>query len=266
MKIIVFIRQIVNPQVKLQGVDYFDTSRISEDDLIINPFDKNALEGALKLKDSESAEVTAICVGGIKPSKAVREAIAMGCNDALEVVDDNYYLEDPMILAKIYAKIVEKTGDVDLIFTGCEEQSSSSYAVPAMLAELLDIPSVLYAEEIEKTDNGFRISHVLEGGRKIVEMPMRGLISCTDSQYFVPRYTSMRGILTSKRAQIPQWSNEDLKLDEAAVSENAASLTVSSFSNIVIEKDSYILKEEEPEEMVDKLLVKLKEDNIKLGV
>jgi electron transfer flavoprotein beta subunit len=259
MKIIVFIRQIVNPQVKLQGVDYFDTSRISEDDLIINPFDKNALEGALKLKDSESAEVTAICVGGIKPSKAVREAIAMGCNDALEVVDDNYYLEDPMILAKIYAKIVEKTGDVDLIFTGCEEQSSSSYAVPAMLAELLDIP-------IEKTDNGFRISHVLEGGRKIVEMPMRGLISCTDSQYFVPRYTSMRGILTSKRAQIPQWSNEDLKLDEAAVSENAASLTVSSFSNIVIEKDSYILKEEEPEEMVDKLLVKLKEDNIKLGV
>ncbi|MBA7552471.1 hypothetical protein ES705_45032 [subsurface metagenome] len=70
MKIIVFIRQIVNPQVKLQGVDYFDTSRISEDDLIINPFDKNALEGALKLKDSESAEVTAICVGGYKTFKS----------------------------------------------------------------------------------------------------------------------------------------------------------------------------------------------------
>ena len=75
MKIVVFIQQIVSTQVKLQGVDYFDASRVSDDDLVINPTGKNANEGALKLKDSQGAEVTAVCVRGIKPNKALKEAI-----------------------------------------------------------------------------------------------------------------------------------------------------------------------------------------------
>ena len=72
MKIIVFIDQIVNTQVKLQGVDYFDSSKVNEDDLVINPNSKNAIEGALKLQDSIGAEVTAVCVKGLKPNTRYR--------------------------------------------------------------------------------------------------------------------------------------------------------------------------------------------------
>ncbi|MHA2358414.1 MAG: electron transfer flavoprotein subunit beta/FixA family protein [Candidatus Heimdallarchaeaceae archaeon] len=266
MKIVVFIQQIVSAQVKLQGVDYFDSSRVSEDDLVINPSDKNAIEGALKLKDSLGAEVTAVCVRGLNPMKALREAIAMGCDKAIEVKDDSFYSDDPLLLAKIYVKILEKIGEYDLILLGVEEQSNSSYAVAAMLSEKMNLPSVLYAEEIEVQENTLRIGHVLEGGRKIVDMPKNGIISCSDSQYFVPRYTSMRGILTAKRAEIPTWTAADLGLSASVVGEEAASLKHISLSNIVIEKDSFIIKEGEPEEMVDKLLSKLKEDEVKLGV
>ena len=266
MKIIVFIQQIVSTQVKLQGVDYFDSSRVSEDDLVINPSGKNAIEGALKLKDNHGAEVTAVCVRGLRPEKALREAIAMGCDHAIVAKDDSFYTDDPLLLAKIYAKILEKIGDFDLVFLGVEEQSTSSYAVAAMLAEKLNLPSVLYAEEIEVKDDIFRVGHVLEGGRKIVDMPKKGLISCSDSQYFTPRYTSMRGILTAKRAEIPTWSAADLGLSAEIVGKDAASLVQISLSNIVIEKESFIINEGEPEEMVDKLLAKLKEDEVKLGV
>ena len=135
-----------------------------------------------------------------------------------------------------------------------------------MLAEKLRLPSVLYAEEMEVIENGYRVGHVLEGGRNIVEIPKKALISVSDSQYFTPRYTSMRGILTAKRAEIPIWKSEDLGLNANIVGKEAASLQTISLKNIVIDKTSYIIKEGEPEEMVENLLTKLKEDEVKLGV
>jgi electron transfer flavoprotein beta subunit len=265
MKIIVFIEQIVSTQVKLQGVDYFDTSRVSEDDLVINPTSKNALEGALKLKDELGAEVTAVCVKGLKPNKALREAIAMGCTDAIEVADETIYTDDPLLLAKVYVGILEKIGEFDLVLLGVEEQSTSSYAIGAMLSEKLGLPSVLYAEELEVIDTGYKVGHVLEGGKKIVAMPKKGVISCSDSQFFTPRYTSMKGILTAKRAVIPVWNAAELGLSSNVVGEEAASLVEVSFSNIVLDKESYMITEGEPEEKVDNLLAKLKEDELKLG-
>ncbi|MCG3259934.1 MAG: hypothetical protein H7644_09320 [Candidatus Heimdallarchaeota archaeon] len=265
MKIIVFIEQIVSTQVKLQGVDYFDSTRVSEDDLVINPSSKNALEGALKLKDQLGAEVTAVCVRGLKPNKALREAIAMGCTDAIEIADENIYTDDPLLLAKVYVEALGKIGEFDLVFLGVEEQSTGSYAIGAMLSEKLGLPSVLYAEELEVIDSGYKVGHVLEGGRKIVAMPSKGVISCSDSQYFTPRYTSMRGILTAKRAEIPKWTAADLGLSSSVVGKEATSLIEVSFSNIVLEKESYIIKEGEPEEKVENLLAKLKEDEVKLG-
>ncbi|MHA1446664.1 MAG: electron transfer flavoprotein subunit beta/FixA family protein, partial [Candidatus Heimdallarchaeaceae archaeon] len=243
MKIIVFIEQIVSTQVKLQGVDYFDSTRVSEDDLVINPSSKNALEGALKLKDQLGAEVTAVCVRGLKPNKALREAIAMGCTDAIEIADETIYTDDPLLLAKVYVEALGKIGEFDLVFLGVEEQSTGSYAIGAMLSEKLGLPSVLYAEELEVIDSGYKVGHVLEGGRKIVAMPSKGVISCSDSQYFTPRYTSMRGILTAKRAEIPKWTAADLGLSSSVVGKEAASLIEVSFSNIVLEKESYIIKE-----------------------
>ncbi len=265
MKIIVFIEQIVSTQVKLKGVDYFDSSRVSDDDLVINPSSKNALEGALKLKDQLEAEVTAVCVRGLKPNKALREAIAMGCTDAIEIADETIYTDDPLLLAKVYVETLGKIGEFDLVFLGVEEQSTGSYAIGAMLSEKLGLPSVLYAEELEVIDSGYKVGHVLEGGRKIVAMPSKGVISCSDSQYFTPRYTSMRGILTAKRAEIPKWTAADLGLSSSVVGKEAASLIEVSFSNIVLEKESYIIKEGEPEEKVENLLAKLKEDEVKLG-
>ena len=265
MKIIVFIDQIVNTQVKLQGVDYFDSSKVNEDDLVINPNSKNAIEGALKLQDSIGAEVTAVCVKGLKPNKAVKEAIAMGCKAGIEFIDDQLYSEDPYIVAKVYAKILEKINDYDLVFLGVEEQSAGSFAEAAMLSEILNLPSVLYAEEMEVLDNSIKVGHVLEGGRKIVEMPKKGIISCSDSQHFIPRYTSMKGILNAKRAIIPVWSSADIDIEGNEIAKESSSLKAISLSNIVIEKDTFIIKEGDPEEMVDELLTKLKADEVKLG-
>ena len=134
-----------------------------------------------------------------------------------------------------------------------------------MLAEKLRLASVMYAEEMEVSDYGFKVGHVLEGGRKIVEVPKKALISCSDSQYFTPRYTSMRGILAAKKAEIPIWNASDLGLSANVVGKEAASLQNISITNIVMDKDSYIIKEGEPEEMVDNLLAKMKEDDVKLG-
>jgi len=269
MKIIVFIDQVISTQVKLQGVDFFDPLRIedNEDDLVINPTSKNAIEGALKLKDnSEDTTVTAVCVRGLRPIKALRGAIGMGCTDAIAIADDSFYTKDPLLLSKIYVAALEKIGDFDLIFIGAEEQSNSSYAVGAMLAEKLGLPSVLYAEEMEITENGFKVGHVLEGGRKVVEIPKKALISVSDSQYFIPRYTNITGIMKSRKAIIPTWTATDLGLNANVVGQEAASLQEVSLSNIVLEKESYIIKEGEPEEQVDNLLAKLKEDEVKIGV
>ncbi len=281
MKIIVFIEQIVSTQVKLQGVDYFDSSEVSEDDFVINPTSKNALEGALKLKDDfdekmkaelgdemtdeHRARVTAVCAKGLKPNKALKEAIAMGCTDAIEIADETIHTDDPLLLAKVYVGILEKIGEFDLVLLGVEDQATGSYAIGAMLAEKLGLPSVLYAEELEVIETGYKIEHVLEGGRQVVTIPKKGVISCSDSQYFTPRYTSMKGILTAKRAVVPVWTASELGLSSNVVGKEAASLIEVSFSNIVLDKESYMITEGEPEEKVDNLLAKLKEDEVKLG-
>ncbi len=265
MNIVVFIRQILDPQVNLEGIDYFDESKINSDDLVINSLDKSAIEGALKLKDSEKATVTVVCVGGIKPEKALREAIAMGCDKAIKVSDKNINTDDPLVLARVYGKVLEKIGEYDMVFIGGQVLPTSSFAVAPMLSELVDIPGIMYVETMEKKEDGFEVSRIIEGGKEILHVPTHSLISCSDSDFFTPRYTSMRGIMMSKRAQIPEWSLEDLGLTLEEVDKEHSQLQLVSLENIVIEKESYIIKEGEPEEMVDQLLAKLKEDGIKLG-
>ncbi|MHA1223193.1 MAG: electron transfer flavoprotein subunit beta, partial [Candidatus Heimdallarchaeaceae archaeon] len=66
--------------------------------------------------------------------------IAMGCDSGIEVANDGLYNDDPLVIAKVYTKVLEKIGDYDLVLLGVEEQPTGAYAVSAMLAELLNLP------------------------------------------------------------------------------------------------------------------------------
>ena len=135
-----------------------------------------------------------------------------------------------------------------------------------ILAEMQDLPSVLYVEKIEEKDNQYEISRILEGGREILHIPKKALVSCTDSDFFIPRYTSMRGIMMSKRAQIPTWEISDLGLKSENLGKKNSEIKRISMENKKQEKDSFIVKEDEPEAMVEKILEQMKNDGVKLGV
>ncbi len=266
MDSIVFIRQIVDPQVRARGIDYFDFSQFSEDDLIINPFDKFAIEAVLKIKDQTQGSVTAICIEAVNPKKALREAVAMGCDKAIAISLDKKYLEgsyDFSFLAHIYLKVLEKVEKYDIISIGGEVISTGFNAITTMLGELLDLPTVTYVEKIELQSDKLHISRIIEGGSEILESSYPLVLSFADSDFLIPRLTPMRGILKARTTPIEVYTLEDLEIEESDTSLHS-NIKKESFENIEVVRNAYILKDDEPEKMVDALLAKLKEDGVNL--
>lgn len=108
--------------------------------LLFGDMDKNALEEAVRIVEKEGGKVTALALGSPKLRDTIKEALAMGADEAVLLIDPAFQGSDTMTTAKILARAIEKIGPYDLIL--CGEGSTDNYSgqVPSRLAEILGLP------------------------------------------------------------------------------------------------------------------------------
>ncbi len=263
MDIIVFIKEVVDPNKGLDTTNWHPASR-PKDDIIMNPYDKHAIEAALQLKETHGGVVKAVSFGSANAEKILREAFAMGCDEIYRVDNSELKIVDPYLTATVLAKTVEKMGIPDLILFGMQSSDFATAMVPVLVARKLKIPHLSFIEKIDVNDGILTVERYIEGGKRKSRTSKPAVLSITSTAN-EPRYTSIRRIMKAKKAPLEVYSVEDLGLSKEDLSLASSPISVIEIKPPEkIEKKLVRFEDEDIEAMVDKLLQKLKEDGINL--
>jgi electron transfer flavoprotein beta subunit len=143
----------------------------------INDADKNAIEAALKLKDSHGGSVTVMTMGPPSFDPFLKLAVAMGADEAVLLSDRSFAGADTYATSRVLAAALNKLKEFDLVLCGEASSDGSTEQVPASIAEWLGIPRVTYAVDIDIKDSKLVSKRSIQGGYEIVETGLPALVS-----------------------------------------------------------------------------------------
>jgi len=177
-----------------------------------NPPDDNAIEEAVKIKESGKAtEVIAVTVGEEKAQETVRKALAVGADRGIHVKAESVI--EPIAVSKILQKIVDKEKP-DLVFMGKQAIDDDCNQTGQMLSALLDWPQATFASKIDVKDGKLEVVREIDEGLETIEINTPAIVTC-DLRLNEPRYASLPNIMKAKKKPIEQMNASDLGVDVA---------------------------------------------------
>jgi len=211
MKVIVPVKQVYDPSTvrvsRSRGI--LDTR---DAELMMNPGDRYALEEALKLKEKQGAQVVAASMGPPEAEDVLREALAMGVDEAILLSDAAFSEVDVSAAVMIVGKAIDKMGDYDLILIGYKASGDGSGEFGPRLAQQLGLPQITKASHLVVEEGKVRARRNLSGGYAVVEAPLPALLS-VDEGANEPRYPSLPGSIAAyDEHTVTLWTAEDLGL------------------------------------------------------
>lgn len=212
LNIIVSIKQV--PDTTEVKIDPVTNTLIREGvPTIINPFDENAIEEGLRLKERYGGKVTVITMGPPQAENALREALAMGADEAILISDRKFAGADTLATSYTLSCAIKKLGDFDILLFGKQAIDGDTAQVGPGVAEHLGIPVVAYVKKLEILDNKIaRVERLIEDGYEVIEVKLPALFTVI-KQINEPRLPSLKGKLTAKKKEIPVWKVEDIDAD-----------------------------------------------------
>ena len=209
MKILVCIKQVPDTvEVKIDP----KTGTLIRDGVpsIINHDYKTGIEAALRIKEQLGGTVTVVSMGPPQADVALREALAMGCDEAYLVSAREFGGSDTYATSGIIAAALKKIG-YDLIITGRQAIDGDTAQVGPQIAEKLHLPQVSYVEEVvEAAADHVVVKRQFEDGYHIIKIKTPCLLTAI-AELATPRYMSVRGIVEAYEKEIKVLGFEDLK-------------------------------------------------------
>jgi len=224
---------------------------------IINPDDKAGLEAALRLKDEQGAHITVLSMGPPQADTALREALAMGADEAILVTDRAFGGADTLATSTTIAAAI-KTLDYDMIITGRQAIDGDTAQVGPQIAEHLGIVNISYAEDIKVEGNVVTVKRQYEDRYHVIKAKMPCLITAL-SELNKPRYMTPGGIFDAYRnTEVKVITRKDIDVDDANIGLKGSPTRVSqTFTKSL--KAAGQLVTLDPQDSADYMLEKLKE-------
>ena len=212
MKILVAVKRVIDYNVQIR-VKEDGTGVVTENvKMSTNPPDDNAVEEAVKIKESGKAkEVIAVTVGEEKSQETVRKALAVGADRGIHVKTDSYV--EPLGVAKILKKIVEKEKP-DLIFMGKQAIDDDCNQTGQMLGAMLNWAQGTFVSKVELKEKTIQVTREVDEGLETLEINLPAVVTC-DLRLNEPRYASLPNIMKAKKKPIEQLFAKDLGVDVA---------------------------------------------------
>jgi electron transfer flavoprotein beta subunit len=210
MKILVAVKRVIDYNVQIRVKE--DGSGVHTDNVKMstNPPDDNAIEEAVKLKESGKVkEVVAITIGEEKAQETVRKALAVGADRGIHVKADSYI--EPLGVAKILKKVVEKEKP-DMVFVGKQAIDDDCNQTGQMLAAMLNWSQGTFASKINLKDKTIEMVREIDEGLETLELNLPTVVSC-DLRLNEPRFASLPNIMKAKKKPIEQMVAKDLGVD-----------------------------------------------------
>ena len=215
LNIIVCIKQVVDPEAPPS------TFKIDPDAKraippagvppVLNPYDENAMEAALRIKDLHQCRITAISMGAKLAKAVVRKSLAAGADELVLLEDAAFQEVDSYSTAFILAAAIEKIGKYHLILTGRQAADTNAGVVGSGIAEILGIPSITLAKNVEIIEGRLRVERVLPDGYEVVAAPLPVLVTVSHELGRL-RNISLRELMLAQKKPIGTWTAHDLEL------------------------------------------------------
>jgi len=212
MNIVVCIKQV--PDAKDVRLDP-KTNTLAREGVqsIINPYDRHALEEAVRLKEKYSGNVTVLTMGPPQAEEILREAIACGADEAVLVSDRAFAGSDTWATTYTLAKAIEKVGNPDLILCGKQAIDGDTAQVGPGLAVRMGIPYVTCIRKIsEYSDDTFVVERMMDDGYDELEVKKPVLFTVV-KEINEPRFPSLKGKMKAKKVSINTLTADDLDAD-----------------------------------------------------
>lgn len=262
LNIIVCVKQVVDPEMPASAFKIdSDTMRVVESQStppVLNGFDENAVEAALRIKDAVGAHVTALSMGAAFAMDVVKKPLSMGADELVLLHDDAFDGLDSFTTAMVLSEGIERIGEYDLILAGRQASDWDNAHVPFGIAESLDLPCLTVAQKVEVDGGRITVQQTIPDGYRELEADLPALVTVTN-ELGEPRYATLRGIMAAGRKTPTVWTAADL------------GIAPSSLAPRVVVTDLYVPETERSVEIIDgdddadsgrKLALKLREDNL----
>jgi len=212
MRIIVPIKQV--PETSAVKMDEKTGTMIREGvEAIINPLDLYAIETAIVVRDRYGGVVQAVSMGPPNAAKALREAVAMGCDGGVLVSDKALAGSDTWATAYALAAAVRQMGGADLIICGERATDGDTGQVGPELAAFLDMPVATYVGRIEEvSDSACRVHRLVEDGYEVLDVTLPAVLTVV-KEIANPRLPTLRGKQRARQVDIPTMGVGELKVD-----------------------------------------------------
>ena len=210
MKVLVAIKRVVDYNVRIRVKS--DGSGVDTDNvkMSMNPFDENAIEEALRMREAGAAtEVIDVSVGDAKSQETLRTALAMGADRAIHLASDDAV--EPLGVAKLLQKVVEQESP-EVVILGKQAIDDDSNQTGQMLAALLNWPQGSFASRAEFSGSDLTLTRETDSGLETLSIQLPAIIT-TDLRLNEPRYPKLPDIMKAKRKPIDSIEAASLGVD-----------------------------------------------------
>ena len=121
--------------------------------------------------------------------------------------------------AYVLAKAIQKIGGYDLVLCGRQAADWGAGQVGSILAEILGIPVVTIASNIEVVDKKLRVKRIVKDGWEVLEAPMPSLVTVS-SEIGMPRLPAGVRLMIARKKQIPVWKAQDIGAEASELDKN----------------------------------------------
>ncbi|MCD6471722.1 electron transfer flavoprotein subunit beta/FixA family protein [Candidatus Aerophobetes bacterium] len=223
MNIVVCIKQVPSTEeIQKVKINPQNNTLIREEiENIINPFDENAIEEALRIREKKGGKIIIISMGPSHAKKSLERALAMGADEAVLLNDALFAGSDTLATSYTLSRAIRKIGKFDLILLGKQAIDGDTAQVGPGVAEWLNLPQITYARKIDIDGNKVISERILEDSFEVVEAPLPALVTVT-KEINEPRYPSLKGFLGARKKKITVWTSDDLTIDKKRIGLNGS--------------------------------------------
>jgi len=232
MRIVVPIKQV--PETGAVRMDEATGTMIREGvEAIVNPLDLYGLELAIRLREQaaaedrpgaadENVEVVTVSMGPPKAEKAIREALAMGCDRGVLISDRAFAGSDTWATSYALSAAIRKLGEFDLVICGERATDGDTGQVGPGLGAFLDLPVVTYVSKVRSVADGrMLLERLVEDGRELLEVELPAVVTVV-KEIGDPRLPTLRGKQRARRAEVPCWRPGDLNVEPGKLGLNGS--------------------------------------------
>ena len=262
MNMIVCVKQVIDPEAPPASfkVDTASNKVVPPPGVspVISPFDENAVEAALRIKDAQGGKITVISLGINLRREVVKKPLSMGADELILLEDEAFADGDSWSTAYALAMAIKKIGEYDVIFCGRQAADWDAGQVGSGIAEILGLPSVTVARKVDITDGKARVERVTADGYEVVEVSLPALVTVSN-ELGEARYPTMRGIMAATKVEPIVWKPADIGVEVSQAGAAGRHIKLLKLFQPVHEGKCELIEGESLEEAGANLALKLRE-------